>query len=42
MNDYVDLIKMIKVDENLQNRAVIAIGGSYGGMLATWLRLKFP
>lgn len=42
MFDYVDLIKMIKNEEGLQNRAVIVVGGSYGGMLAAWLRMKFP
>ena len=42
MMDYVDLIKSIKQDRNLQDRAVIVGGGSYGGMLAAWLRLKYP
>lgn len=42
MFDYVDLIKKIKTEESLQDRAVIVVGGSYGGMLATWMRLKFP
>ena len=42
MFDYVDLIKMVKSEEGLQNRAVIVVGGSYGGMLAAWLRMKFP
>ena len=40
--DYVDLIKFIKDSENLQDRAVILAGGSYGGMLAAWMRIKFP
>jgi len=42
MLDYVDLIKMIKNTEGLQDRAVIVGGGSYGGMLAAWLRMKYP
>ena len=42
MNDYVDLIKMIKDTEGLQDRAVIVGGGSYGGMLSAWLRMKYP
>jgi len=42
MLDYVDLIKDIKQTEGLQDRAVIVVGGSYGGMLATWLRIKYP
>ena len=42
MNDYVDLIKTIKETEGLQDRAVIVGGGSYGGMLSAWLRMKYP
>jgi len=42
MLDYVDLIKEIKTTEGLEDRAVIVVGGSYGGMLATWLRIKYP
>jgi pimeloyl-ACP methyl ester carboxylesterase len=42
MMDYVDLIKYIKVKYNAQDKAVITFGGSYGGMLAAWLRMKFP
>ena len=42
MLDYVDLILDIKATEGLEDRAVIVVGGSYGGMLATWLRIKYP
>jgi pimeloyl-ACP methyl ester carboxylesterase len=42
MFDYVDLIKMIKTSKGLEDRAVIVGGGSYGGMLAAWLRMKYP
>jgi len=42
MFDYVELIKMIKETWGIQDRAVIAGGGSYGGMLAAWLRMKYP
>jgi pimeloyl-ACP methyl ester carboxylesterase len=42
MNDYVDLIKFLKTDLSLEDRAVIVGGGSYGGMLAAWLRMKYP
>jgi predicted peptidase len=42
MMDYVDLIKYIKTKYNAGDKAVIALGGSYGGMLAAWMRMKFP
>jgi len=40
--DYVELVKMIKVKYGAENKAVIAFGGSYGGMLAAWARMKYP
>lgn len=42
MMDYVDLIRYIRVSRNLEDKAAIVFGGSYGGMLAAWLRIKFP
>ena len=42
MADYIDLIQYIKSDENLKSSPVIAFGGSYGGMLSAWIRMKYP
>lgn len=42
MMDYVELIKMIKINYKAEDKAVMVFGGSYGGMLAAWLRMKFP
>ena len=40
--DYVELIKYLKVAYGAEDKAVIAFGGSYGGMLAAWMRMKHP
>lgn len=40
--DYAHLIIDIKRNLSAQNCPVIAIGTSYGGMLASWFRLKYP
>ena len=42
MMDYVEFIKVFKNENNMTDRAVIVGGGSYGGMLAAWLRMKYP
>lgn len=42
MMDYVDLVKYIRESRDMQDKAAIVFGGSYGGMLAAWLRMKFP
>jgi lysosomal Pro-X carboxypeptidase len=42
MLDYVDLITYIRKSRSLQDKPCIVFGGSYGGMLAAWLRMKFP
>ncbi|RNA22743.1 lysosomal Pro-X carboxypeptidase isoform X1 [Brachionus plicatilis] len=39
LKDYANLVKFIK---NAENSPVIAFGGSYGGMLAAWFRIKYP
>ncbi|KAJ0020793.1 hypothetical protein Pint_32024 [Pistacia integerrima] len=40
--DYAQLIIDVKKNLSAENCPVIAVGGSYGGMLASWLRLKYP
>lgn len=44
--DYADLLEKINPpmsnDPYAKRRPVIAIGGSYGGMLAAWFRMKYP
>ncbi len=43
LHDFVDLIQDFKkTNKTLENSPVIAFGGSYGGMLAAWSRMKFP
>lgn len=42
MMDYVELIKFIRYTYGIMNTPCIVFGGSYGGMLASWLRIKFP
>ena len=41
--DYVHLIKTLKnSNPKYKYSPVIAFGGSYGGMLAAWFRMKYP
>jgi len=40
--DYVGLVNMIKETYGVSFKATIAFGGSYGGMLAAWMRMKHP
>ena len=40
--DYAALIYHLKEKYQAEGSPVIAFGGSYGGMLAAWLRAKYP
>ena len=40
--DYAVLIEKLKHDWKSPDSAVIGFGGSYGGMLAAWFRMKYP
>ncbi|XP_075092691.1 uncharacterized protein LOC107796017 isoform X2 [Nicotiana tabacum] len=40
--DYAVLIRSLKQNLSSESSPVVAFGGSYGGMLASWFRLKYP
>lgn len=40
--DYATLLFDFKRRNKLEDAPVIGFGGSYGGMLATWARIKYP
>ncbi|VDM36057.1 unnamed protein product [Hydatigera taeniaeformis] len=42
MADFADLIAELKIEFNATSSPVIAFGGSYGGMLAAYMRLRYP
>lgn len=42
MADFVELLTYLKQEHSLHDMPVIAFGGSYGGMLSSWSRMKFP
>ncbi|XP_050282081.1 uncharacterized protein LOC126722960 [Quercus robur] len=40
--DYAEIIIYLKKNLSADSSPVIVVGGSYGGMLAAWFRLKYP
>ncbi|CAH9135263.1 unnamed protein product [Cuscuta epithymum] len=40
--DYAEVLLRVKQDYSAQSSSIIVVGGSYGGMLAAWFRLKYP
>lgn len=46
LSDFVELIDYLQdnysVSSDLKKVPVVAFGGSYGGMLSAWLRMKYP
>lgn len=40
--DFATLITTIKTELHAESSPVVAFGGSYGGMLSSWFRIKYP
>lgn len=40
--DYASLVNRMRREWGAKDSAVIAFGGSYGGMLASWMRIMYP
>lgn len=40
--DFATLISTIKAELEAESSPVVAFGGSYGGMLSSWFRIKYP
>eukprot|EP00913_Durusdinium_trenchii_P025999 g24395.t1 len=42
LEDYAQLIRFLVPESLRAQRPVVAFGGSYGGMLSSWMRAKYP
>ena len=42
MMDYVNLIQHVKDQYNAHDSPVVTFGSSYSGMIAVWMRMKYP
>ncbi|DAZ97593.1 TPA: hypothetical protein N0F65_002212 [Lagenidium giganteum] len=42
LEDFARVVATVKTSYKANNVPVIAFGGSYGGMLAAWMRMKYP
>lgn len=42
LGDYAAVVNHMRRDWGAKDSAVIAFGGSYGGMLASWMRIQYP
>ena len=40
--DYARVLRWVKREFRTESSKVVAFGGSYGGMLAAWMRMKYP
>lgn len=42
MADFATLIRFLKISLHTESSPVIGFGGSYGGMMGSWFRMKYP
>jgi lysosomal Pro-X carboxypeptidase len=40
--DYLSIIGYLRRERGAENSPIVAFGGSYGGMLAAWMRMLYP
>ena len=42
LGDYAEVLRWFKETRKAETSKAVAFGGSYGGMLASWMRMKYP